>query len=378
MDPEKRSNFLLLSLVSHQLLPNLLLARELKPDQHLLLTTREMERSGNGDRLERLLAANGATAIDRVTVDPYDVESVRHVCQQALFDHAGRHLVLNATGGTKLTSMAAFELFSKAGWPVYYLETRPHHRIFSLVTTVWEEREVTVRLTVKEYLEACGYRVQASSKSLDHVAAREELTRFLAATYGKNRRFWGVLKAVAAEWDKQGGQAQPFFRPKPPSAMALFQRLKDAGLLFWGSGYLSFPDRAARDYVAGGWLEEWVFLETCRVVGPDDIQLGVPIKGDGIGQPVVADELDVVFTVTNRLFLVECKTAREEIVHDSVYKISSLRYLTGGVMGRSMLVSALPLSQSLQDRVVHLGLKFVGGDQTARIGHHLKAWVAQP
>ncbi len=60
------------------------------------------------------------------------------------------------------------------------------------------------------------------------------------------------------------------------------------------------------EYLTGGWFEEYVFHLIKERVEPDDIALGVFIKQSS---ETNINDLDVVFTKGNKLFVVECKTA---------------------------------------------------------------------
>ena len=66
---------------------------------------------------------------------------------------------------------------------------------------------------------------------------------------------------------------------------------------------------AARSFANGGWIEHHVYQSVSQVTGDlaiRDKAANLQVLGDS-GQP---NEIDVAFMARNRLFMVECKTAR--------------------------------------------------------------------
>ena len=95
--------------------------------------------------------------------------------------------------------------------------------------------------------------------------------------------------------------------------------------------YIGFvPDRAGslqnyeREYLTGGWFEEYVYAMIKEVMQPDDIAMGVHISNGIIKHN---NELDVCFIKANKLFVIECKTGvtSESLFNEIVYKVCALK-----------------------------------------------------
>jgi hypothetical protein len=86
-------------------------------------------------------------------------------------------------------------------------------------------------------------------------------------------------------------------------------------------------------YLTGGWFEEYVYNLVLKKVKPQDITLGLKIDTkDG-------NDLDVVFTKGNKLYVIECKTgfAKEVMLKEIVYKASAIVSMLRGISVNSYI-----------------------------------------
>ena len=97
-------------------------------------------------------------------------------------------------------------------------------------------------------------------------------------------------------------------------------------------------NRYELEYLTGGWFEEYVYYLVKKSVKPDDITLGVKISRAGIRHN---NELDVVFTKRNKLFVIECKTGvqTERLFNEIVYKVCAIKEALLGVSCYSYIFS---------------------------------------
>ncbi len=102
-------------------------------------------------------------------------------------------------------------------------------------------------------------------------------------------------------------------------------------------------------YLTGGWFEEQIFHAVKSIIAPDDIATGVVIQRKENRNNDI-NELDVVFTLNNRLFVVECKTGvgRAGLYHEIVYKACALREALLGMRSNAYIFS---LNDDSRDRL---------------------------
>ena len=94
----------------------------------------------------------------------------------------------------------------------------------------------------------------------------------------------------------------------------------------------------------------------------------------------VRNELDIAFLVRNRLFIIECKTARMDSpkapkANDTLFKLAEIVRRVGGLGARGMLASYRPLRDSEQRLARALSIELVCGAELARLPVRLKDWI---
>lgn len=142
---------LLLSLIGEQPIPNLLVARALQPQRHLLCHTATTERVATN-----LVAMLPNT--EKRAIEPYDLPKTL----EQMSSLVNKETVLNLTGGTKPMALAAYEVARAFGLPFLYLQSEGKRNV--LFQYKWqngkpwlEQRKVLGALiTIQDYLQAHG------------------------------------------------------------------------------------------------------------------------------------------------------------------------------------------------------------------------------
>ncbi len=111
--------------------------------------------------------------------------------------------------------------------------------------------------------------------------------------------------------------------------------LDHVGFIPLVEGYLN---RSELEYLTGGWFEEYVYYLVKRHIQPQDLSIGVRISRNGVRHN---NELDVVFTKGNKLFVIECKTGvqTERMFNEIVYKLCAIKEALLGVSCCSYIFS---------------------------------------
>ncbi len=113
----------LVCLIGEQPIPNLLPILHLRPGRVLLVHTQNEGSQKAAARLKKLCAAKGIPA-DLVNVgDAYRIESISRKLGEKIASQDGEGWCFNLTGGTKLMSLAAFQLAAEMKMPCVYFQT---------------------------------------------------------------------------------------------------------------------------------------------------------------------------------------------------------------------------------------------------------------
>ncbi len=151
-----------LCLISAQATPNLtpLMDPSTRPAEVIFLVSKEMET--RADWLEQIIRPRGIK-LHRWAIDnPYDIEGIRATLEYRMNElSAFDTLVLNATGGTKPMSIAAFDVFRGLGLPIFYVHPEKD-RLIWLHPKDKTPRNLADRLKLEDFLQAYGTRVKGA------------------------------------------------------------------------------------------------------------------------------------------------------------------------------------------------------------------------
>lgn len=368
-------------------LANLLPVLQLGAAEVLVLATPRMERQAAV--LRRFLQARKI----RVRVAPFDdasPEALDAAAQQVAAELSGRHVVLNAGGGTKLMALTLVEAVRGLGHEggamaeIVYPDT-DHDRIVWIAPKGHPAAPMADLLNLEDILAAQGYvMVGADSNKPDwrRVADRRAaLTRRLAAEFPDIKGFLAALNRLAqSALDDRGemlkAPRQVFeYSPGPREADFLRQAC-DAATIEWdGELALTFREAQAARYFAGHWLEEHVYLELAAV-NVHDWAVGVHVK---TLNESTRNEFDALVAHRNRLLVIECKTATFGSDGDAgsraIYKIDSLARRAGGLMHERLLLSARELGDAPSRRAAETRVRVLEGPDVALFPRFVEAWT---
>lgn len=366
-----------LCLVSGQPLPNLIpaLSEESRPDGVVLLVSEDMREKA---RLLRTNLENLGCRVEDVPIHPYRIEDIRATILDQLVRYEGRQIALNATCGTKVMALGAYDVFREFGHPAFYIDTDNRQQITLL--PIPSSASLADLVSVKLSLAAYGYSIEKSG-SCRVLPERRQFGEFLVKNVDRLTGALGILNACAAS-AKQTLQARLEERHLAnPYVAELMGKCSAAGVLAIDGERLIFKDEDARFFANGGWLEDFVTQTVNRLKGQKLVRdhLNNLIVTSG-GQ--VKNEIDLAFTANNRLHLIECKTSlmadkqsREGRADGIAYKLEALRDLIGGTYARAMLVSYRKLTPEDRRRCKEYRIEVVEGPRIGELYGTVRRWI---
>ena len=368
-----------LCIATGQNLVNLIPALQLGATEVVVLETPEMR--AHAVQLRRALESRGI----RVERQPFDDSTPQRIASEAeavAMKLGERPLVFNATGGHKLMTLAlARELPMMDDLHLLYLETRDNRLDWLLPEAQTEPMQDV--LGIEDVLLTQGFRcLRNGTRDVAAQQAAHEratLTRRLGDEAKTLARFFGVLNwlASSALGDSAGSGAlrQQLKQAPRRHEEAVLQQAQALGLVHWdGTTELVFTSREAAVYFAGGWLEEYVATKL-RGLRPRDHAINLEIESvEG-----AKNEIDALVVHRNRALLIECKTARfgRDIEKDQsyVYKLAQLTRQVGGLMGKSLLLSARPVQAEILQRSSEYGVHVLAADKVGEFVDWMKSWM---
>jgi hypothetical protein len=368
-----------LFLVNEDLLPNItpVLDPSFRPQQVYLLSSSTTQT--HSSRLKRILMNNGVAVHDLFVTDAWDIELIRDRVLDLVSNFENQEIALNATGGTKPMSLAAYEVFRSFEKPIYCVHPENDNVVW-LLPKDRKSFDLADRIKLPLFFTAHDLRI-VSSKNGAIPQKMRELTSLLVSDIAKYSRVLSILNYFAS--GSEGTLLSPVQRDehlRDEQLQDMIKRLANLGVLTVDSKFrLRFMSEDARFFVNGGWLEEHVYSVLSGFNPIQDLARNVSFVWDEKESPV-KNEIDVAFLADNRLYLIECKTknfeCKQSDADEVLYKLDTLRDYLGGKEARAMFVSYNPIPQIHKKRAEELGILVCEGNSIGNIEAVLKGWAS--
>lgn len=305
----------IISILSDQLIPNLLFIKQMAgaKENHVFLTTKEMEEKQKSEILANALKLE-KNQYRKVVIDAENPKLISEQLEKEKWDD-NSDFIINITGGTKMMSQMVFQYFSKLPnteifyWPIGSSKLEQLHPAIAekSFSKIFE-------LNLESYLAVQGYSYKAKN-SLSYSIKRADTL------------FQGVVK--------KGNS----------SLVAEIKNAQDENYY-----------RADRNYLTGGWFEEWLYqtLKDGLTLSNSQIAFNLKLKSKfSLRESESDNEIDLAFVYKNVLYIFECKVFSvkqpgKKII-EAIYKISSIRQ-SMGLKATAIVAILTPFGRS-QDRL---------------------------
>lgn len=262
-----------------------------------------------------------------------------------------KHYFVNLTGGTKYMSLLVQHVFEKFENSEFAYIPYPKNCI--LIPGRNEVWPLKYRLSVREYLS--NYNVDYTEKKLTKDASYTNafFEKFIQgeldfATIDLLRSYRDKKRTILSEAESKGSG-------KFPQIPGLGTFVHNIDFLMAKDGELSASEA---QYLTGGWFEEYMYRQIEEKIHPQDICLGVLIKRtDSHNQ----NDLDVVFTFGNKLFVIECKTGIDKVkmFNETVYKATAIKEAVLGLSAKTFIISLSAEDEQLKKTAQNMGISYL-------------------
>ncbi len=367
-------------LVSAQAAPNLLpvLNPEIKPNEVVLLVSAKMQSAA--DALQAVLLELGIRVSTIALENEHSYADIEQTLLSVAEDRVGQEILLNLTGGTKLMALVAQSVAQAYQWRSFYVDMDTDAIVWLDQQTPGEKLGEQLRLT--HYLKSYGFDLVEKPQRPQITPQQRELTQTLITQIGSLEGALTQLNWLAqqAEDNRQLQVRMDERQQDSRNLEALLRHFETAAALSVNNGTIQFPSEAARDFVKGGWLEHHVFNRVCALTGALGIRdkaMNLEVTNQG-----VKNELDIALMARNRLFVIECKTARMDKpeapkANDTLFKLAENCRRIGGLGTRGMLASYRPLRDSEKKLAKALNIQIVCSQELRDLDARLRSWIGR-
>lgn len=348
---------LVIHLMGEETIPVLFGLRQFDAKRHMILTTQQFESEAR--RLSKLISTAGPPVI---VPDPFKPADTRKAISKQVSKLAPQaRVAVNMTGGTKLMFAGALSASWECGLDPFYFELRKHNVIFLRDGTQKPFVGVT---DVSDFFDAENFKIISNGRWPDDPLSDMNRRQQSLVSIWQQRE---VLRALyksqnfAAESEKRDrarlNDRDAFlpFKMEWPGGSASLDQACNARLILRGTEVPVFGADFF-DFLAGGWLEEFVYsllkpLENEGVIRDIRVGLEAGYPDDSLSDTERrAQEFDCTFTDGKRLWIVECKAG--PVRQEAIQKLENNLKLYGGVAARGFLVSSFPLGRTQSARVL--------------------------
>lgn len=347
----------LVSIISKQTIPNYLFIkdRQKQGDEMLLIATQEMK--NEADWLNQTLKCTDNER--EIILLAKNQEEKWNEMTDAIAEHLSRdkHYVVNLTGGTKYMSLAVYHLFRNYDSEFFYI---PFPRNVVLKPFQNEEEAINYRLKIDEYLSLYGLKFNYLTRQTVRNKEYSELY-FQMFTQTFKKEDFDILSKIREHYRDSG--------IKDINKVEMGFNLKGKEIPI--SGLNDFLDKIQfgnnenvlskyeTQYLTGGWFEEYVYYKIKESIPVDDIAIGVKLKKEGA---VFNNDLDVVFTYQNHLFVIECKTGIDsnKMFNEIIYKAAAIKESMFGLPAHTYIFALYKDDEQLEKVAKSMSIQYFG------------------
>ncbi len=276
---------ILISIISDQTIPNLLLIQELKEeyDCQVFISTPKMEQDGKSNWIEKAAGIEPGY-VPRIVVDENKWADISQKLSNYPWPKDSTFIV-NLTGGTKVMTLAVYGYFALPGNRITYIPIGRNQLEELYPDSSVSAIPINYRLKLAEYLLAHGIIFTKKDKSVK--------------SFNELQHIYKSFRNLNYDVSRLNGD--------------------------YPNGW--------KNYYTGTWFEEYLYYTIKRDLQLDDdaIFMSVSLKHFNQGNPSGTDkELDIVFTQANELYFVEAKVSlgnslkTKDILDKTMFKLSAV------------------------------------------------------
>ncbi len=366
-----------LTLISEQTIPNVQFLKwffknHLQTVDMIFISTKKMEEKRKSEDIINTIASLSQffSAHSIIIVDENCLADIQTRIMSELQNKKYTKIIANITGGTKLMSLAVYEVCKSFAYAEIYYQ--PIDKSLQKIYPDYAEYDISELLTLYEYMTAHGVQYTADNYCVKEYSYNQHVYELLI----KNNR---ELIKLLVELQNTPYFKNTFKKKKSINITAVEEdRLQTKqGEKIDKDAFCALLDVAGFDktalkrrelaYLTGGWFEEYVYqkIKAQHGIQEQNIALNVEIeKGSD------KNELDVVWLdAKNQLNVIECKSFLEgienKVLNDALYKLQAIMKSKFGLRTASYLYtkSSLLEKRSALHRAEEFGIKIVCGEQ---------------
>jgi hypothetical protein len=338
----------LINLIGGQTVPNLIAQKYINPDNILLLYTK-----GSIKQKDCYKSVSPHITFSECEIDPYNFDQIQKVISDFIDSNSSDNIILNFTGGTKIMSLASFEVFKKLNYPSIYVDSE-NGNIYNYYHNKCLTDKIDVKISTEEYLKLNNhiYKIDPP-KNIEQ--SRVEYYEYLENNFTPNLlKFLSLINSTYKSNNKKSFSNNTIIQDGP-FFYSWSQESSSSKIIIDNKEFI-ISGKDSMYYITGLWFEDLVynkkFLNNNLY---DEINRNIHIKDKAGKKDMI--EIDIVALHKNNLHLFELKSGRVAREH-----LNNLRTIKEqlGTYTKLFIISFFELDDPnvLNDRMRDLNIQF--------------------
>ena len=296
------------------------------------------------DRVQILESLLTSVKFSRHEVDPYNFQDISEVVEALVFTDEDAQWELNLTGGTKVMTLAAHNIFKDLGLEAFYFDQKNRFYFFQKKAFV----EVKSEIKIATFLKLSGHTNINKSNLGDYDRYEFNLANRVLDLMNDDS-FERIYKKLSFELKDHN--------------ISNYSIKEKSTLLEWNRPNLKIKTKSLEEEFihnnafkicfTGLWWE-LVVADTVRNWGEKkEMLVGVELLTNSTDK-FSKNEIDIVLNTGHKMIFIECKSG--SVKQEDVNKMRVVKRLYGGISSRSILVCRKLPRKDLLEKCSDLGI----------------------
>lgn len=338
----------LINLIGGQTIPNLIAQKYIKPQKIILLFSKGSEKQKNN-----YINAFNYIEFESIEINPFDYNDVVSNVKNIVKNNTDSELILNFTGGTKIMSLASFQVFKEKKLPSIYVDSE-NDKIYVYKDGLDYVEDMNINITAEEYLKLNGHVYHFNIQN-EPDYSRKKYYEYLEENYtDKISRFLTAINEKFEENKKKFYKNNT--RIEEESYKYLWDDNLQTSIITLNNHRFEIKGKDSIKYITGLWFEDLVYYKKFSGTNYyNEIIRNVHIQDKRSKQDMI--ELDVIGLFRNNLHLFEFKSGKPR--REAINNLRTIKEQLG-TYTKLFLISYfdLPENDPLIERMRDLGITF--------------------
>ncbi len=317
-----------------------------------------------------------------IEIDETNPESIERILRDLLGSFGSSESIIDITGANPVMCYAAANAIQDFPSQLVCLDDDTH----DLITMPdGLHHSMDIRLTVPDCMDSTGREiVESLCPDPERPSCYWDLAEYMATNHESISR---LLQDFARAYQQNARHPIHIMRRLSRSEGRLITELARLG---WieppvqvtnGYSLILNPNSQIRHFLTGAWLELFVLFISDRFK-PDDLRMGLKLRWDRDDPECSTHEIDLAYTIHNRLYVIECKAGvqlsrNNNLLAHHINRLATMRSYFGDSFCEVVLILAekLAMNRVAWKRAEELGIHLLDQRHLANLEQHLAPFI---